>query len=313
MPGFAFEAETAAFVATVEAAPPTEGLSIDQLRDGYRSTVIANSAAGHEDVDARDLAMPAGARAVAARLYTPAAVASVGPLLIYVHGGGFAVGDLTSHDKLVRLVAAAGGIRVLALDYRLAPEHPFPAALDDVLAAFAWAAANAASLGVDPARIAIGGESAGGTHAVAATLSLVAAGGPRPRVLWVLVPALDAAGTGLSHTMFATGAGRTATEFAYLWSLYLPDAVMRHDARAVPALADPRGLPTTLVYTAEFDPARSDGEDFAERARAAGVDVRLKREVGLVHQFPEITGLSPASHAAIVAAARDLAAALDQA
>jgi acetyl esterase len=127
--------------------------------------------------------------------------------------------------------------------------------------------------------------------------------------VWVMAPALDATLSGSSYAEFAEGTGRTAAEFAYLWSLYVPDAAARASADVSPALADLAGCPPLFVYPAEFDPARSDGEDFAARAEAAGVAVVLRRRAGLIHQYPEITGVSAASRQAVEDAARELAAA----
>lgn len=309
MTTYAFEPETAAFVRSVEQGPPTEGLSLEQLRAGYRDTVIGNSIVTDSVIAVEDRSVALGGRSLSARLYLPAGAATPGPLLIYVHGGGFAVGDLESHDRLLRLVASESGVRVLAIDYRRAPENPYPAALDDVVGVYRWACANAVALGVNAERVALGGESAGATHAVMAALAL-GASGKKPALLWAFVPALDPTGSGKSHRLFATGAGRTATEFAYLWSLYLPDEATRNDPTIAPANADPSALPRTFFYTAEFDPARDDGENFAARAKTADVNITLKRQAGLVHQFPEITGISPASLRAVKNASHDLAAAL---
>jgi acetyl esterase len=308
---FAFEPETASFVEAVANGPATENLTIDQLREGYRATVIGNSVPKRDSVQSSEEIVSGPAGDIAVRIYVPDALAdTVSGLLIYIHGGGFAVGDLESHDSLLRLIASEAEVRVLALDYRRAPENPFPAARDDTLACFDWALNNAGHLSIDPTNIAIGGESAGGTHAITAALKLASANPGSLRAVWVFVPALDPTGSGESHTLFATGAGRTAAEFSYLWSLYLPDPAMHSNAEAAPALADASGLPTTFIYTAEFDPARDDGENFAAKAKAGGVDVRLKRQAGLVHQFPEITGISPASLAAVADAAKDLKALL---
>lgn len=301
------EAETGAYLEAFAAMPPRENQSIEDLRAGYKAELIRCAAPADPGVAWRPLSIPTATEALAARLYVPLTADPSGALLLYVHGGGFAVGDLESHDGLVRLIAAASGLRVLTLNYRRAPEHPFPAARDDVLSAFRWAVANAASLNVDPARIVLGGESAGAAHAMTAALTLrqdpVA-----PRAVWVMSPALDATISGESYVAFAEGAGRTAAEFAYLWSLYVPDAQTRADPAVSPGLADPTGLPPLYVYTAEFDPARSDGETFADRARAAGVPVTLRRRAGLIHQYPEIAGVSQASRAAVVEAAQELAA-----
>lgn len=308
---FDFEPETARFVEAVANGPPTENLTIEQLREGYRATVIANSVPTLQSVVSSDRIIDTANGPIALRLYTPQAVAAqVSALLIYVHGGGFAVGDLESHDSLLRFIAHEAGMRVIAIDYRRAPEHPFPAARDDVLACFDWASANVEMLQVDKNKIVLGGESAGGTHAVTAAIALSASRPGTLKALWVFVPALDPTGSGESHTTFVTGAGRTATEFAYLWSLYLPDEGMRVSPEAAPAFADLPGLPATFIYTAEFDPARDDGENFAAKAIASGVDVQLKRRAGLGHQFPEITGISPASRQAVADAAQDLKAAI---
>jgi acetyl esterase len=304
----AFEPATAAFVEEVGRQPPTEGLSLEQLRDGYRQTVIKNSVPADMSVAVRNDTVAGAAGAVPVRLYTPRkAEGKTSGLLIYVHGGGFAVGDLESHDRLLRLIASELGHRVLALDYRRAPENPYPAALDDVLAVYRWVQAQARSLQVDPQRLALGGESAGGTHATAAAMAVRDRQLGPLKALWLFVPALDAQTRGASYTTFATGAGRTATEFSYLWSLYVPDAAQRGLPGPSPLYASAAGLPKTFVYTAEFDPARDDGESFANKVKAAGGQVTLKRQKGLVHQFPEITGLSPASRQAVVDAARELA------
>jgi len=217
------------------------------------------------------------------------------------------VGDLDSHDSLARLIAAHSCLKVLTLNYRRAPEAPFPAARDDVLAVFRWAAANAQSLDIDPVRIVLGGESAGAAHAVAS--ALVLRDEPvKACAIWIMSPALDATTSGETYRTFASGAGRTAAEFTYLWSLYAPNPAMHSDPAVSPGLADPSGLPPLYVYVSEFDPARSDGEAFAEKARSAGVRVNLRLRTGLIHQHPEITGVSSASRKAVEDAARELSA-----
>ncbi len=301
------EAETAVYLAAFAAMPPRENQTIQGLRDGYKAELIRASVPADPGVAWRALSIPGHAGPIEARLYVPLSADHGGPLLLYVHGGGFAVGDLDSHDGLVRLIAATAGLKVMTLHYRRAPEAPFPAARDDVLAAFRWAAANAASLDIDPARIVLGGESAGAAHAVASALALRGEA-VTPRAVWVMSPALDATTSGESYRTFAEGAGRTAAEFAYLWSLYAPDAATHADPTVSPGLADPTGLPPLYIYPSEFDPARSDGEAFAAKARAAGVPVTLRLRAGLIHQHPEITGVSAASRKAVEDAARELAA-----
>jgi len=294
------EPQTADFVAEVARQPPTENLPLDVLRAVYSATVSANTSPPDVEVETRDLIADGETGPLSVRLYTPVTLSNGNtPLIVYVHGGGFAVGDLDSHDNLVRMIAASANVRALALDYRRAPEHPFPAARNDVLAVFRWAAAHASELGIDATRIALAGESAGGTHAVAAALALRDDPSTAPAALMAFVPALDPTTSGPSYEAFSTGTGRTATEFRYLWSLYIPDDSVRADAATSPMAADPTGLPPTIVYTAEFDPARDDGEAFVAKAEAAGVDVTHRRVAGAVHQFPEITRLSPVSRAAV--------------
>ncbi len=301
------EPETAAYLAAFAAMPARENQTIEDLRAGYKAELIRSAPPPDPGVAWKALSIPGHAGEIPARLYVPLEADHGGPLLIYIHGGGFAVGDLESHDGLVRLIAASSKLRVLTLHYRRAPENPFPAARDDVLSVFRWAAANAGALDIDASRIVLGGESAGAAHAVTAALALRGEA-VTPRAVWVMSPALDATTSGETYRTFAEGAGRTAAEFAYLWSLYAPDPETHADPAVSPGLADPTGLPPLYIYPSEFDPARSDGEAFAEKARAAGVPVTLRLRHGLIHQHPEITGVSAASRKAVEDAARELAA-----
>ena len=305
-PPFAIDPETQAYLDEFARQPPRTEQALDDLRRSYRENLVAASVPPDPGVSVQPLKVTGADGTLEGRLYVPADIAEGGPLLAYVHGGGFAVGDLESHDALIRLIARSAGLRVMALDYRRAPEHPFPAARDDVVAACTWARDHAHELHIDPSRIALGGESAGAAHAVAAAIALKGSG--LPAAVMILSPALDATLSGDSFRTYAQGTGRTADEFAFLWSLYVPatDAAARQAAS--PGLADPRGLPPLFVYPAQFDPARDDGEAFAQRAREAGVPVVLRQRAGLIHQSPEITGVSSASRQAVEDAARELAA-----
>lgn len=305
MSDFPIEPETSAYLAAFASQPPREDQSLDDLRDGYKAELIRCAPTDGSSLALRALRVPGGAGEMDAKLYFPDDATESLPLLLYVHGGGFAVGDLESHDALARLICVHSGMAILTIDYRRAPEAPFPAARDDVLAAFRWVVVHAADIGVDSARIVLGGESAGAAHAMTAALAL-RADDIGPCAVWVMSPALDATTSGESYTIFATGAGRTSAEFAYLWSLYAPDPASHADPAVSPGRDDPTGLPPLFIYTAEFDPARSDGEDFAQKAQAAGVTVVCRRRAGLIHQYPEITGISHASHRAVVDAAKEL-------
>ena len=305
-PSFAIDPETQAYLDEFARQPPRTEQGLDDLRSSYRENLVASSGTPDPAVSALPLTVGGAAGTREGRLYVPPDAADGGPLLVYVHGGGFAVGDLESHDALIRLIARSAGLRVMALDYRRAPEHPFPAARDDVVAACAWAREHAHELRIDPARIALAGESAGAAHALAAALELKGSG--LPAAVMLLSPALDATLSGESFKTFAQGTGRTAEEFAFLWSLYVPATNAAARQAASPGLADPRGLPPLFVYPAQFDPARDDGAAFAARAREAGVPVVLRERAGLIHQYPEITGESAASRQAVVDAAKELAA-----
>lgn len=307
MPEFSIEPETAAYLAAFAKQPPREDQSLEDLRASYKAELIQCAHSDGSALASKSLRLESDAGEMDARLYRPDDTGEGSPLLLYVHGGGFAVGDLESHDALARLSCVHAGMAVLTIDYRRAPEAPFPSARDDVLAAFRWVAAKADVLGIDPSRIVLGGESAGAAHAMSAALAL-RGNVIEPCAVWVMSPALDATTSGESYTTFATGAGRTAAEFAYLWSLYAPDPASHADPSVSPGRADPKGLPPLFIYTAEFDPARSDGEDFAQKAHAGGVTVVCRRREGLIHQYPEITGISRASYMAVVDAARELSA-----
>jgi acetyl esterase len=305
-----FDPEIAAYLDRAAAAPPREDLSLDDLRAGYRQSLIAESAAIDTPVETRDFSIEDEAGLMAARLYVPDAAVSRSAALLYVHGGGFAVGGIDSHDPLMRLIASESALRVILFDYRLAPEHPFPAGRDDSIRAWEWLGARADDLDIDIARTAIGGESAGAAHAVAATLHLRDTGAILPAALWLMSPALDATTSGQSYADFASGTGRTADEFRYLWSLYAPNADDRATASVSPLLANPARLPPCYIYPAEFDPARDDGEAFAAKAKAAGVEVTLERRAGMIHQYPELTGVSQAARHFVAAGAQQLARAL---
>jgi len=244
-----------------------------------------------------------------ARLYVPAAAAGPGswPLLVYFHGGGWVVGDLDSHDAPCRLLAAAAGTRVLSVDYRLAPEHPWPAAVEDALAAFASAHARAEELGADPARIAVGGDSAGGHLSAIVAQQTIAAGGPAPAFQLLVYPVTDRVEKSRSYELFREGFFLTEATMDWYWANFLSGPAANVDP------ADPRvsplrapglaGLPPAYVATAGFDPLRDEGEAYAARLREAGVPVALNRHDGLIHGFANALGAGRSCREAMLAAA----------
>jgi acetyl esterase len=240
-----------------------------------------------------------------ARLYTPTSAGAHGPLLVFLHGGGFIFGDLDSHDAACRFLAERSGVRVLSVDYRLAPEAPFPAAYDDAVAAFDWAVDHADALSADPVRIGVGGDSAGGNLAAAVALHA------RERCAFQLLiyPVTTAVAETASRDTFATGFYLTSTFIdAAARSYAVPDP---KDPRMAVLHADvPDGIAPAYVATAGFDPLRDEGELYAQRLRDAGVKVELKRYAGQIHGFLNVLGAGHSAKAAVTEIAGVLRASL---
>lgn len=244
-----------------------------------------------------------------ARLYVPTGAPAVGPLLVFLHGGGFVYGDLDSHDAACRHLAERSGVRVLAVDYRLAPEHPFPAAYDDAVAAYRWVLDHTADLGTTPDRVAVGGDSAGGN--LAAGVAIEAARDGLPLAFQLLVyPVTDARHETLSFRLFGAGFYLTSDFIELVGGHYLGDTD-RTDPRVSPAYADlPAGLAPALVVTAGFDPLRDEGEAYARKLEAAGASVELRRFPDQIHGFLNIVGVGRSSRAANAEIAERLRAAM---
>jgi acetyl esterase len=274
----------------------------DILRD-------ARTFAGTPPVLARveERAIPGPAGSLPGRLYVPLRRSGPG-LVIYYHGGGWVVGDLDSHDPSCRFLAANARLPVLAVAYRLAPEHRFPAAVDDALASFRWAAHQAADLAIDPRRIAVAGDSAGGN--LAAVVARLAARDEVPPAAQLLVyPVTDLSRKHPSYALFRDGFFLSEREMDWYRDHYLPEPAAAADPRASPLQAtDLRGLPPALVLTAGFDVLRDEGEAYAHRLEAAGVRVMLRRHGGLVHGFANATAVNRAAARAMEEAARWLCA-----
>ncbi len=234
---------------------------------------------------------------VPSRLYIPAEASAPGPLLIYFHGGGWARGSLTTHDPCCRLLAHHSGVPILSVDYRLAPEHPFPAGPDDALAAYAEVASNPGDFGADPARLALGGDSAGGNLA-AVTAQSVRNRGLRPAAFQLLIyPVIDLAAKTESYRAFSTGFSLTERNMDWYADRYVPDPARREDPRVSPLrAASLAGLPTAHVATALADPLRDEGEAYARRLAEAGVRVALHRHP-LLHGFVNMGGTRAARQA----------------
>jgi acetyl esterase len=229
---------------------------------------------------------------IPARLYTPEGLADGSPLLIFFHGGGFVLGSIKSHDNTCRFLAKHGKVRVLSVDYRLAPEHPFPAGVEDALAAFDYAHAHAHELGANPEAIAVGGDSAGGNLAAVISHLRAKAGGPMPMFQLLFYPTTDSTVRTRSQDLFANGFFLTQDDMDWFMAQYATTEEEKHDPRYSPMMAeDLAGLPPAYIATAGFDPLRDEGEAYAEKLRAAGVPVVLSRQPDLIHGYASFLGV----------------------
>lgn len=281
--------------------PPPAKSSVEDVRRRSRrsAAVLAGPPAPMRKVET--LAVSGSERGLGARLYTPPSGRAPLPLLVYFHGGGWVGGDLDTHEAPCRLLAAGAGALVLSVDYRRPPEHPFPAAVDDALAATRWAAGHAAELGADPARIAVGGDSAGANLAAVVSRLARGSGGPPPVLQLLLYPVTDVSRKRPSYRLFGEGFFLNEEDMDWYRDRYLPGPAAFSDPRASPLLAeDLAGLPPTYVATAGFDPLRDEGEAYAEALWAAGVPVALRRHGGLTHGFAMYAGLVPEARAAML-------------
>ncbi|MGV0039143.1 alpha/beta hydrolase [Mycobacterium colombiense] len=241
----------------------------------------------HVDVD--ELSLPGPAGDIPARHYRPAG-GEEAPLLVFYHGGGWSIGDLDTHDALCRLTCRDAGIHVLSVDYRLAPEHPAPAAIDDAYAAYTWACRHAGELGATPGRVAVGGDSAGGNLAAVVSQLARDEGAPTPVLQWLIYPRTDFTAKNRSLTLFSRGFLLTKRDIDWFESQYLRRSELdRTDPRVSPALAESlTGLAPALIAVAGFDPLRDEGESYAEALRAAGVAVDLRYLGSLTHGFANL-------------------------
>ena len=259
-----------------------------------------------------DRTLPGPAGAIPVRVYWPSAPDPAAPLpvLVYLHGGGWVVGSLASYDSLCRQFANKAGCIVVSVDYRLAPEHPFPAAPEDCLAAFQWVAANADALGGDPARIAVGGDSAGGNLAAVVAQQARRTGGRQPVFQLLIYPATAPEPELESQHAFATGYLLTRRTMLWFYGHYLAGQPVRRDPRFAPlAAADLAGLPPALVIVAEYDPLRDEGIIYAEKLMKAGNRVDLACYAGQVHGFMALSAAIAGGRTAIAQAAAALRAA----
>ncbi|NUQ20439.1 MAG: alpha/beta hydrolase [Gemmatimonadaceae bacterium] len=286
------------------------GVDIAAARRRFRREATAFAGPKTPVRATRDFAIAGLAGSLAVRHYAPAA-ADPQPVLVFLHGGGFVFGDIETHDEPCRILCAVARMHVLSVDYRLAPEHPFPAALEDALTALRWAREHGGALGGD-GRVTIGGDSAGGNLAAVAA-RLATREGASPAAQLLIYPATDATTPRASHDLFGEGYILTSADREAFTRLYVAGTgVSRGDHRISPLhAADLGGLPPALVVTAGFDVLRDEGEAYAHELRASGTDSRLRRFESLGHGFISLTGVVPAARRATQEIARDWRALLD--
>jgi acetyl esterase len=243
-----------------------------------------------------ELSIPGPGGEIVARHYRPAA-AEPAPLLVFYHGGGWTIGDLDTYDALCRLTCRDAGVHVLSIDYRLAPEHPAPAAVEDAYAAFRWAHEYAGDLGAIPGKVAVGGDSAGGNLSAVVSQLARDAGGPLPVLQWLIYPRTDFTAKTRSLSLFAEGFVLTKVDIDWFEEKYLGGSgIEPTDPRISPLLADTlSGLPPALVVTAGFDPLRDEGNQYAAALREAGAPVDLRTAGSLTHGFANLFPLGGGS------------------
>jgi acetyl esterase len=290
--------------------PPLNEMSPADARvaaEGFREL-----AGAPEDVSAvEDRTVPGPGGDIPVRIYTPAGAGDGQlPCLVYFHGGGWVLGDLEGVDTICRAVANRAGCKVVSVDYRLSPEHKYPAPFDDCFAATKWVADNAASIGVDADRIAVGGDSAGGNLSAAVALRAREEGGPALRMQLLVYPVTNHDYGTESYEVNGDGYLLTRDMMKWFWDHYLENAEQgRHQFVSPLQASDLSGLPPAFVITAEYDPLRDEGESYAAKLTDAGVKVRLQRYDGQIHAFWQMPGVFPAALQAADEAAQELKAA----
>jgi acetyl esterase len=302
------------FLDALAAGKPPNALetTVEERRRGLAELMkLAGPETAVDRVEDRTLPGPGG-QALGVRIYTPLdAKSNLLPGLIYFHGGGLVAGTVATHDSIGRTLASSGACRVVSVDYRLAPEHPFPAALDDALAAVTHISAHAAEFGIDGRRLGICGDSAGGTLAAATAQAVARIGSPRLALQLLICPILDYSRSTDSRRDLASG---------YLVDQATLDHDLLHYARPGTDPADPRisplragdvaGLPRTLIHTAEFDPLRDEGRDYFERLARAHAEVSYTCHPGMIHLFYGLGAVIPYARTAFEQIGGEIRAAL---
>lgn len=305
--------DIARFLSTLPPSEAVAGMSLAQLRGASEIALPALHGPLEAVASVRDFSVAASdGHSITVRAYWPSGhrAGQARPGLVFAHGGGWFQCSLAVYDNPCRALANATGCVVLSVDYRLAPEHRFPIPLEDVYAALGWASRHAAMLDIDPARLGVGGDSAGGNLAAAVALLARDRAGPTVHHQLLLYPALDTVTDHDSHRRFGEGHYLTTVLMQRCWDAYLNpgDAA---NAYAVPARAqDLRGLPPATVLVCDYDPLRDEGEQYAARLAQAGVAVRCERLPGMIHACLHLLGAAPAARVLLDRSAALLAEAM---
>jgi acetyl esterase len=289
--------------------PPLEALPVAEARREYKKRADTFGLAPAEmfAVVERSIAGPAGP--VPVRLYVPVGCPDPSPFLVFFHGGGWTIGDRDTHDRACRFLAEKARCRVGSVEYRLAPEHPFPAGVEDCWAAYQAIAGDLAAWDADPLCIAVGGDSAGGNLAAVVAQLAKAKRAPAPCFQLLIYPAVDMAGAYASIERFGQGYLLTKPMIDKFMAHYTPDPAARRDPRVSPLLGDLAGVAPAFVQTAGFDPLQDEGAAYAKALAAAGVSAEHRHYPSLVHGYLQLAGYSKAARAAADDAAKALRAA----
>ncbi|MGH7897674.1 MAG: alpha/beta hydrolase, partial [Candidatus Binatia bacterium] len=304
--------QLAAILAEVEAGGMfDEGIGFAEIRARFELTAPMMWNPANLPVRAtEDHEIPSPGGAIPVRVYTPTPAPAVLPVLVYFHGGGFVGGSIATADAMTRYLARDAECIVVSVGFRLAPENPFPASIDDCFAALGWAAANAESLGGDAARLAVGGDASGGTFAAVCAQLARDAGKPSLRFQLLLGPATDLANRHPSRDEFADDPLVPARMVEMVLDAYAPPGTDRSDPRCSPLAGDPRGLPPTYILASEYDFLRDEERAYADALRDAGVDVTYRCWPGTTHNFFSMHDHLDVARAAMAEAAGALRAAL---
>jgi acetyl esterase len=293
-----------------QGSPPLSSQGVEMVREGY---VTARGFLSEKPDVAKveDRTIPGPAGDIPVRIYTPTG-GGPHPILVYYHGGGWVIGSIETCDGISRAYANAAGCIVVNVDYRLAPEHKFPAAADDAFAALNWASEHAGEFGGDPSRIAVGGESAGANLAAVVAQLATDAGGPALAYQILAYPVTHYDFGTESYADNAEGYFLTTDSMRWFWGLYLNDESEGSDPKASPMLKDDVSrLPPGIIVAPEFDPLRDEGVAYGKRLQEAGVDFETWVPDGMIHEFLGMTNVLPESKAAIERLAGNLKKAFD--